>query len=72
MDRALHPSDTIATRPARRLLRTLVWAEAVFRTVRERRQLMSLDEHGLKDIGMSRADAYCEWSRPFWDVPRDR
>lgn len=48
------------------------WVEAAFRTARERRALMRLDEHALKDIGLSRADAYAEWSRPFWDVPGQR
>lgn len=72
MDKALQSTSPVARPPARQLMRTLAWAEAVFRTVRERRQLMSLDEQSLKDIGLSRADAYGEWSRPFWDVPRDR
>lgn len=52
-----------------RLTRAVVWAEAVFRTVRERRRLMALDDRALQDIGASRADAYREWSRPFWDLP---
>lgn len=34
---------------------------------RQRRQLMALDDHALKDIGLSRADACCEASRPWWD-----
>ncbi|MCC7252450.1 DUF1127 domain-containing protein [Hyphomicrobium sp.] len=54
---------------AARLTQALSWAEAVFRTVRERRQLMALDERALQDIGVSRADAYEEWRRPFWDLP---
>jgi len=52
----------------RALARAFVWVEAVFRTLRERRELMSLDDGALKDIGISRADADREWSRPFWDV----
>ena len=54
------------------LTRTMTWIEAAVRTVRERRQLMALDERALKDIGLNRADAHREWSRPFWDLPRAR
>lgn len=50
----------------------MTWLGAVLRTLRERRQLAMLDEHALKDIGISRADAYREWSRPFWDLPGQR
>ena len=53
----------------RMVLVAFLWVEAVFRTLRERRSLMQLDDRGLKDIGLSRADADREWNRPFWDVP---
>ncbi len=33
---------------------------------RQRRQLLSLSDHMLKDIGISRADAEGEASKPFW------
>jgi uncharacterized protein YjiS (DUF1127 family) len=33
----------------------------------QRRRLLELDAHMLKDIGISRADAVCEANRPFWD-----
>jgi uncharacterized protein YjiS (DUF1127 family) len=36
---------------------------------RQRRQLLSLDERSLKDIGISRTDAVTEANRDFWDVP---
>ena len=39
---------------------------------RQRRKLLSLDERSLKDIGISRADAYREASRDFWDIPEDQ
>ncbi len=32
----------------------------------QRRQLLGLDDSGLKDIGISRADAYREGSKHFW------
>jgi uncharacterized protein YjiS (DUF1127 family) len=34
---------------------------------KQRRALMRLDDHMLKDIGLSRADAMREAERPFWD-----
>jgi len=34
---------------------------------RTRRALMALNDAQLKDIGLSRADAYREGIRPFWD-----
>ena len=33
---------------------------------RQRRALLSLSDHMLKDIGISRADAYAEGVKPFW------
>ena len=33
----------------------------------QRRRLLELDGHMLKDIGLSRADAVREAKRPFWD-----
>ncbi|WP_372876141.1 DUF1127 domain-containing protein [Pseudomonas sp.] len=36
---------------------------------RQRRQLASLGDAALKDIGLSRADALQEVERPFWDDP---
>jgi uncharacterized protein YjiS (DUF1127 family) len=33
---------------------------------RTRAELMSLDDHMLKDIGFSRSEAYREYSKPFW------
>jgi hypothetical protein len=43
----------------------------VLRVLRERRQLAMLDQSMLKDIGLSKADAYREWSRSFWDLPAE-
>jgi uncharacterized protein YjiS (DUF1127 family) len=34
--------------------------------VRQRRHLQALDEHMLKDVGLTRADAELETSKPFW------
>ncbi|MCL4767975.1 MAG: DUF1127 domain-containing protein [Hyphomicrobiaceae bacterium] len=43
-----------------------------YRTYGERRALLALSDHTLKDIGLSRADAYREASRPWWQVPDNR
>ena len=61
----------IAARDARRLrialsgvvARLLDWHELA----RQRRALAALDDHMLKDIGLSRVDARQEADRPFWD-----
>ncbi len=47
----------------------LSWMEAA----RQRRQLASLDNRMLGDIGFSHADVDREINRPFWDVgPKGR
>ena len=38
---------------------------------RERRMLLGLNEHALKDLGL-RGDAHAEANRPFWDLPVER
>jgi uncharacterized protein YjiS (DUF1127 family) len=40
----------------------LSWQERA----RQRRQLQSLSDHMLKDIGLTRADVLAESTRPFW------
>ena len=58
----------LAVRPrGRRWIRravdvVLTWHERA----RERRQLMELSDHMLRDIGISRAQAYGEAYKPFW------
>ena len=36
---------------------------------RERRALLRASDHMLRDLGLSRADAYREGSRSIWDLP---
>jgi uncharacterized protein YjiS (DUF1127 family) len=36
---------------------------------RSRRSLRKLDDHLLRDIGLSRSDALVEADRPAWDAP---
>lgn len=49
------------------LSHALLWLEVR----RQRRQLQSLSDAMLRDIGLSRADAERESTRPFWDLPWD-
>ena len=51
-----------------RLIRTIGLALQVRR---ERRMLLGMDDHMLKDLGLS-GIAETEASRPFWDVPLER
>jgi len=60
-----HPAFARSNRtPAlHRLLRTLEeWAERR----RQRRALLALGDHALKDIGLSSADAWQEGHKPAW------
>lgn len=41
-----------------------------YRVYRERRALMSLSDHQLKDIGLSRSQAHREGARSFFDLPQ--
>lgn len=43
-----------------------------YRVYQERRALLALSDRSLKDIGLSRADAYREANRPWWEVPNGR
>lgn len=49
-------------------VRFMFAAAAVYR---QRRVLSRLDEAALRDLGLTRAEAEAEASRPFWDVPSD-
>jgi uncharacterized protein YjiS (DUF1127 family) len=42
--------------------RALIWLERA----RQRRQLAELSDHMLRDIGLTRADAWAESEKPFW------
>ena len=49
--------------PRRFWARLLRWQELA----RQRAQLAELDDHLLRDMGLTRADARLEATRPFWD-----
>jgi uncharacterized protein YjiS (DUF1127 family) len=50
-----------------RLLRTLVVVEGWLDRHRQRQSLLELDDHMLRDIGLSRNDAEAEASKHFWE-----
>lgn len=53
----------LAVRPGGRILAALLrWRERA----RQRRQLLEMSDHMLRDIGITRADARAEAERPFW------
>ncbi|MFN6006892.1 MAG: DUF1127 domain-containing protein [Paracoccaceae bacterium] len=59
---------TRTNRPARRLrlLHRLAQVRALFR---QRSSLARLDDHLLRDIGLTPEQAHHEATRPLWDVP---
>lgn len=48
------------------IIRRFMWAIQVWR---ERRELLSLDDDALNDIGLTRIDALREGNRALFDVP---
>lgn len=43
-----------------------------FKIASERHKLADLDEHMLRDIGITRNEADAEAARPIWDMPAGR
>jgi uncharacterized protein YjiS (DUF1127 family) len=69
---SFHPAKA-ANRPAASLLaQAMQTLRRWNQLVRQRRQLASLSDEMLKDIGRSRADIEQEAGRPFWDDPDRR
>lgn len=70
---ALRSEQHCATRPGTQGFRGFLRRVALaYRVYRERRALMSLSAEALKDLGLSKADAYREGSRSIWDLPVNR
>lgn len=42
------------------------WLAICYDRSRERQALLALDDHLLRDIGLSRADVWDEGRKPFW------
>ena len=68
---SLAPTDGARTW-ARKLVHFAHYFGACLEVARQRRQLFTLDERALKDMGISRADAHREAKRDFWDIPEDQ
>jgi uncharacterized protein YjiS (DUF1127 family) len=58
-------------RAVRRIVRLLRTLELALQVRHERRLLLAMDDHTLKDLGLH-GIAYGEATRRFWDVPLDR
>ena len=58
-------SHSATYRPARRRTGLI----SMLNAWRSRQHLKALDDRALADIGISRAEADAEASRPIWDVP---
>ena len=54
-----------------RIGRLLDAIELAIEVRRERRMLLGLDDHTLKDLGLARGDAYAEAVRACWDIPAE-
>lgn len=51
-------------------IRTIaLWLRRAFSVHRQRARLAYLDDRMLRDIGITRAEAKAEATRPAWDVP---
>ena len=48
------------------LMRTIAWVEGMAERRRSRLALAELTDGQLKDIGLSRSEAFGEVNRPFW------
>jgi uncharacterized protein YjiS (DUF1127 family) len=68
-DRGALRSHSFAGAPKRQRRGVAAIAEMVLRwheRARERRALMALSDHMLRDIGLSGAEAHGEAAKPFW------
>lgn len=54
-----------------RLRRALAWLQRAVQVSRQRRALYRLDDSALHDLGLSRADAWQEADKPFWQQPAE-
>ncbi len=61
-------SDVVLS-PTRRRPSALQRLRIALATWRQRQTLARLDDHLLRDLGLSRRDVESEVHRPIWDVP---
>lgn len=74
LERQHQPQRPQSTSPRRRvdaLRQFTLFVKTCIEVAKQRHALRKLDEKMLSDIGISRSDAYREYSRPFWDLPSD-
>jgi uncharacterized protein YjiS (DUF1127 family) len=64
----IHPLQWAIRRPRFAFVDVFDLAFSWIEAARQRRQLATLDDRMLSDIGVGRADVERETSRPFWDV----
>ena len=66
----MHPAAALSRRHSQ-APRPGFWAGLLDRIflARQRRRLASLDDHILRDIGLTREEAQAEAAQPVWDVP---
>ena len=62
-----HASKASAGRARFSLASALTRLEAILERRRSRKALLEMTDDQLKDIGLSRSQAYGEAYRPFWD-----
>ncbi|MFN3624221.1 MAG: DUF1127 domain-containing protein [Hyphomicrobium sp.] len=55
----------------RGLFAVIAFMERAGEVARQRRALLKLGDSALKDFGASRADAWNEAGRPWWDLPQN-
>ncbi|KTT43065.1 hypothetical protein RSA46_18180 [Pseudomonas oryzihabitans] len=52
-----------------RLAQVRAWVQRAVEVSRQRQALYQLDDAALSDLGLSRADAWQEADKPFWEQP---
>jgi uncharacterized protein YjiS (DUF1127 family) len=69
LDMTVHVLSRPIARPRRRPAGGwLGWLAAMFHAIETRHQLAEMDDRMLKDVGISRAEAYREAERAPWDM----
>jgi uncharacterized protein YjiS (DUF1127 family) len=63
--------ESARRRTGRGLFEIVAFMQRVGEVARQRRALLQLGDSALKDFGVSRADAWNEASKPWWDLPKD-